>query len=276
MRYFSITAFIAGFENILFVFILLLLLILSAQTVSAKIQITTSSDLLSENQISYSRTQAIIDDLREKTGLNSIEIDESGILGYDISEAPIGGSEKMRQLILGAIDDNNNTFQISNSPKSKTVHFSKTDQGTLDLEMGMVFYDIRFDFSDFENAKKYSSKESLESFSLGIMIFHEIDHKVSYDPDDPIPEKGFRPDKSKKNVRGVIENTNIVRNELGLILRDKKSAFGKKYRGKLRSLKNTIQIRFFDSFGKRKFLRWKLEKKRAGKQSMLSKFHFIN
>ena len=163
----------------------------------------------------------------------------------------------MRQLIIGAINDSKNTFRIFDSSNSDKVLFGKTDQGTVDLDTGEVKYDIEFDFADFANARKFSSEDVLGSFSFGLTLFHELDHKVSYDPRDPIPESNVRPDKSTRKVRGVIENTNIVRGELALIPRLSSAHSGRVYKGKISFLKNTYQIPFVDSSGKKKYLRWK-------------------
>jgi hypothetical protein len=237
----------------------LLLYAISAEPNPAGILFAKNGRLFDGKSASYFSGRELINDLQSKTGLRSIGIDEMGRLIYDRSEKPSGGSEKMRRLILGAIDDPRNFFQISDYPDAAGLHFGRIDEGTVDLETGKVCYDVGFDFTDFTDAAGFSPPEVLASFSPGIVLFHEIDHKVSYDPAGPIPAGKVRPDKSTENIRGVIENTNIVRKELGLILRDAETAAGELSGGDTRFFYRTIRIPFFDRSGGRVYLRWKLK-----------------
>ncbi len=228
-----------------------LLFLITLSSVHAKIQISSNVDPI--------RTNSFVRDLREKTGLKSLRLDGKNFLVFDSESEILAGSNTMRGLIRGAIKDSKNTFQITDLSGSPKIHFSQTDQGTVDVETGKTKYLVKFDFEDFEKSRRYSSDEALGSFSLGINLFHEIDHKVSYDPADPIPVSGVRPDKSSPEARGVIENTNLVRRELGLIPRDTKSRFGFRYKGLVGSFRNTFQILFRSDKGRRKFLRWRVD-----------------
>ncbi len=234
-------------KNIGFLIPVFLLLVLG---IEARIRIASDVD--------EQRINMLISDVREKTGLASLLLDRENYMAYEGSSGKSKSSKTMRDLLVGAIDDNKNTFVIVNSSRNENIHFSQTDQGTVDLETGKILFRVRFDFEDFERSRIYSSDEALGSFSLGINLFHEIDHKVSYNPNDPIPNTGVRPDKSSPEARGVIEKTNIVRRELGLITRDSQSHSGSRYNGIVGFFRNTYQILFHDESGNRKFLRWKV------------------
>ena len=194
--------------------------------------------------ISQERMDEFVNDLREKTGLKNLKIGKGNFLAYTDHSETIGGSQTMRQLIKGAIDDNANTFVITDESRSTKIHFSQTDQGTVDIETGKTRYLVNFDFEDFDRSRRYSSNEALGSFSFAINLFHEIDHKVSYDPNDPIPASGVRPDKGSREHRGVIEQTNLVRKELGLISRDSKTRFGFRYKGLVSLFRNNLPNSF--------------------------------
>ncbi|NNE98337.1 MAG: hypothetical protein HKN25_04870 [Pyrinomonadaceae bacterium] len=229
-------------------------------------ELTNNPADTSKYEISDTQKKEIENDLREKMGLASIGFDKHETLIYDKREPAIRGSEKMRELILSAIDDQKNVFLVCNYSGANEVQFAKTDKGWIDVNSRITTYEIMFDFEDFENSRRYTPDVVLESYSLGILLFHEIDHKVSYDPKYPIPPTGVRPDKSSRGVRGVIENTNIVRRELSLVLRNSKRRIAKRYRGANQIFTNTRQITFKGPAGKRNFLRWKLESKRPKMQ----------
>lgn len=205
-------------------------------------------------KVSELRIKLIEEDLREKIGLHSLEFNVYGELVYDVSEEPKSGSEKMRKAITGAIEDEWNVFKIGDYSNARTIHFALTDEGTIDVNTDITFYNVKFDFADFKNSKKYSDSEALKSFTIGITLFHEIDHKVSYDEENPHPLFGVRPETHSENVLGVIENANLVRSELGLIQRDTKRLSGKRYR------RNIYEIPFVTHSGKYRFLRWEVKR----------------
>ncbi len=162
-------------------------------------------------------------DLRSKSGHQSIRFDKNGFLTYDKNDAAIEGAERMRRALLGAIEDENSIFEIIDCSGSKNIQFAKTDQGTIDTIPRITTYQVLIDFTGFYRSRKLTPPEVLTSYTIGITLFHEINHKVSYDPNDPIPSSGVRPDLGSRCVRGVIENTNTVRRELSLSLRNPKS-----------------------------------------------------
>lgn len=96
-------------------------------------------------------------------------------------------------------------------------------------------------------------------------MYHEIDHKVSYDPKNPIPPTatGNRPDIGGVGIRGVIDNVNVAQSQLGLAQRAPGAHRGQEYKGFDSMYKGTYQIPFIDGSGKQKFLRWKLESQRS-------------
>jgi hypothetical protein len=229
-----------------------------------------------KHRISSSQKTAIENDLNEKSGLKSIKFDRNGELSYDKSETTGNGSEKFRQAITGAIDDEINVFQLSNYSGSKDVIFAEINEGTtvvttafyegiLVEKSKLSIYRMRIDFADYENSEKHTSDEVLRSHTIGITLFHEINHKVSYDPNDPTPAKGVRPDKSSRRVRGVIENTNMVRKQLSLMLRKSNRHGGKKYTGSFHLYEQCYQLPFVSDSGKRMYLRWKPEENRERK-----------
>lgn len=205
--------------------------------------------LIDSANISKSQIELFEKDLRAKTGLQSLGFNEENELDYDVWETAKYGSQKMREGIIGAIDDELNIFKIRNYPNAKDIHFARTDAGTVDIVTKITTYEIKFDFADFHNAGKNSDIEALESFTLAINLFHEIDHKVSYDISSPIPMHKVR---SEIRVR---ENVNFTRKELGLILRDTKRVLGRKYH------RDVYEIPFVDRLGRRKFLRWRIKRK---------------
>lgn len=233
-------------ESTRFLILLALLVLGVSMTSKAKIIVRASKAAALEREI------------KAKTGLGSVGFNASGALTFLMGERPQGGSQKYRQLIIGAASDPLNVFLVEDHSGSRGIHFAETDEGTKDIVTGITTYRIRLDFGDFENSRSYTSREVRRSFTTGIALFHEIDHKVSYDPMDPIPASGVRPDKSTKHVRGVIENANIVRNELSLMKRRPTQHKGKLYKGVVASFRGMYEIEFTSDSGKRKHLRWKI------------------
>ena len=194
--------------------ILYIILILYLSTIipcQAKIIILKESVKV-KHRIKSAQQKEIERDLREKAGLKSLRFDENGMLIFNKTEKPEKGSKKFRQLITGAIQDQNNIFEIVNYSNSGEFHFAKIDEGTTIaltenkgqriVENGRVtIYRIMIDFADYKNSQRYSHKEVLQSHTIGITLFHEINHKVSYDLTDPIPAGGIRPDKSSSSIR---------------------------------------------------------------------------
>lgn len=210
-----------------------------------------------KHRLSEEQMKALEKDLRAKTGLQSIAF-QNGKLTYDSNEVAKGGSAKLREAITGAINDTKNVFQVGDYSGSKSIQFAETDGGSLDKNTGITTYQVKFDFADFRNARDHSHSEVMDSFSFGLNLYHEIDHKVSYDPSNPIP-RGFAtiPDVSPRpGISGVIDNVNIASSQLNLILRDRGAHTGQKYTGHDSSYKNTYYIPFDNG---KKFLRWKLE-----------------
>lgn len=206
-----------------------------------------------KHPLENSQIQMLENDLREKTGLKGLGFNYDGELDYDVWENATSGSEKLRETIIGAIDDELNIFQINSYSNSKDIHFAQTDAGTIDVNTGITTYELFFDFADFESAKKLSREEAIESFSLSINLFHEIDHKVGYRPLRYF--EGVRPEISSRHIVGVRENTNFVRSELGLVLRDAKQIGAQKFS------MNVYKIKFVERSGKSYFLRWRINGK---------------
>lgn len=224
--------------------------VISICLLSYGVLITKSKIIINVNRgLSESQKELFEKDLREKTGLQSIGFNQENELDYDVWEVAKSGSQKMREAITGAIDDELNIFQISNYSNAKNVHFAIADKGMIDVNTKITYYELKFDFADFESAKKYSDAEALNSFTLAMNLFHEINHKVSYTQNNMSRLQGVRPE---VNVR---QNVNSIRQELGLIMRDTHKILGKKYR------ENMYKILFVDKSGKRKFLRWKVKDK---------------
>lgn len=205
-----------------------------------------------KRQVSDATIRIFERDLREKTGLKSLRFASNNELIYSFLEKATSGSEKMREAIKAAIDDELNIFQISDYSNSKNIQFAKTDAGTVYVATGITEYRVEFDFADFVSAEKHSDVDALYSFTLGITLFHEINHKVDHQGNDDLPFRGIRPDLSTKRFAGVIENTNWVRAELGLIERDTTRILGEKY------IDNVYEIPFVDEVGNNKFLRWEV------------------
>ncbi|NNE97573.1 MAG: hypothetical protein HKN25_00995 [Pyrinomonadaceae bacterium] len=255
-------------EQFLSIWLMILVIGLSPFSAHAEIRIFDGHPLenpeRTNRSVSDSDREIIETDLRKKTGMESIEFDQKGLLSYDGNEQAYKSSKTMRRAILGAIDDKNNIFFISDVSGSRQIQFALTDRGTIDTNTRITSYQVMIDFADFKNSRKYSPVQVSDSYTIGITLYHEINHKVSYDPNDPIPPSGVRPDLGTKSVRGVIENTNAVRKELSLSLRDSKSYLANEYRGNNKVYAKTHQVLFRCFRGKLKlYLRWKIEDKRT-------------
>ena len=226
---------------------------------------TVENSLDKNKRLSDKQLELIAADLRKKSGLSSITFN-NGVLTYDHNEKASGGSEKLRRAITGAIDDQKNVFRLNDVTGSTSINFQNTDSGTT-FQNGQggitrTEYEISIDFGDYQNAALYSDNSALEAFSVGDGLFHEIDHKVSYDPADPIMPGLQRPDTALDplgpafmNVLdrpGVIQNERMVQSQLGLPLRDNDHVAHPGPNG-------TFQISFHDKNGNQKFVRWKLE-----------------
>ncbi|HEV7643588.1 MAG TPA: RHS repeat-associated core domain-containing protein [Pyrinomonadaceae bacterium] len=217
------------------------------------------------HQLSKEKMASIENDLRKKTGLQSIAFDTNGKLTYDPNGKANGGSAQLRRAITGAINDHKNIFQLGDYSNSD-INFGLTDAGTKDDKSGVVTYQVKLDFADYSNAKGYSDSEAFIGFTIGQTIYHEIDHKVSYDPNDPIPpgsKGGVRPDISPgPGLRGVIDNDNIVSRELGLAERVPGAHSGEPCKSKSALCGPGVYEIPFKINGKTKYLRWKLENDR--------------
>lgn len=221
-----------------------------------------------ERALTDKELERIAADLRKKTGLSSITF-KNGKLTYDKNEVARGGSAELRNAIIGAINDTKNIFQLANFTGS--VQFMQSDAGEFNARTGVVTYQIKIDFGDYKDAANYSDSDALEAFSLGSGIYHEITHKVSYDPNNPLPftlENGTthytRPDLADpfdSNYPGVIDLENVANRQLGLPIRESTHT-ATPYTGIDPRFKGTQQIKFKDAAGRDKFVRWKLESKR--------------
>jgi RHS repeat-associated protein len=215
-----------------------------------------------KHKLTKDQKAAIEKDLQAKTGLSSIHFGNNGKLTYDKNEKANGGSAQMRQAITGAIDDSKNIFQIGDYSGSENIQFAGADAGTTNTSNpGVTTYQVKIDFADFRDARNLSDSQALDAFSLGLNLYHEIDHKVSYDPNNPLTA-GLRPDISPgPGIPGVIDDVNVAQSQLSLATRVPGAHTGQPYKGFDTRLKNTYQIES-NSGGKAKFLRWKLENQR--------------
>jgi RHS repeat-associated protein len=215
------------------------------------------------HKLSDDQKRAIERDLQAKTGLSSIHFDNTGKLTYDPNEKANGGSSQVRQAITGAIDDTKNVFAVGDYSGSENIQFASTDAGTVDSSTKVTTYQVKIDFADLREARNLSDTEALAAFTVGLNLYHEIDHKASYDPNNPIPAgMATRPDVSPgPGIPGVIDNVNVGQSQLGLATRAPGAHTGQRYSGSDSRLKNTYQIEF-NASGKQKFLRWKLEGER--------------
>src|SRR5262249_54670483 len=137
------------------------------------------------HKLTKGQKAAIERDLRAKTGLNSIGFDKNGRLAYDKSEKANGGSAQLRQAITGAIDDQKNVFQLGDYSNSENIQFASTDAGSFNSTTGITTYQVQLDFADYQDARNLSDTEAIDSFTIGLTLYHEVDHKVSYDPANP-------------------------------------------------------------------------------------------
>jgi RHS repeat-associated protein len=222
------------------------------------IENTTDANLL---RLTDEQLEAIAADLRKKTGLSSIAF-KAGTLTYDKNEEASGGSTKLRIGITGAINDHTKIYQLSDKSNTK-VNFMATDQGTTTTVHGApgpTTYQIGIDFADYDSAADLSDTDALAAFSLGSGIYHETNHKESYDSSDPMLKSfafGTRPDNSPDggHTPGVIDNENWANFELNRAQRvDAHNATRSPALGS-----HFGQIRFLDSSGRQKLIRWHLE-----------------
>jgi RHS repeat-associated protein len=193
-----------------------------------------------KHALSGSQMKHLEKDLQHKTGLNSIHFDETGKLTYDKGETASGGSSKMRDQITAAIDSTTDVFKLGNYSGDDKIQFADTDKGTVNTKTGVTTYNVRFDFSDFQNAADHSDTQANAAFSVGLTLSHEIDHKFpSFTPSDNGPG-------------GVIDFVNGIQKQLGLPTRDDGSHEGT-------CAKGTCSISFHDQNGQQHLLKWQLE-----------------
>lgn len=212
-----------------------------------------------KHHLTEDQMRSLEKDTQIKAGLKSIRFDENGNLTYDKNEKASGGSAKFRQAICGAIDDKKETFRIGNYNDSPDVNFAKS------VRAGVGVISIKIDFADFADAKNLSDRGALDAFSIGLNLYHEIDHYSSYDPKNPLPSSGVRDDTASAAGPGVIDDVNDVQRELNLMIRVPGEHNGQIYpnTGSDKRLTGTRYIEFTDASGRNsKFVRWKLESQR--------------
>lgn len=194
-----------------------------------------------KHKLSQSQLNRIQKDLQQKTGLKSVKFDKDGKLGYDKNEKASGGSANLRDQITAAIDSKTDTFKLGDYSGSDNIQFAETDAGS--VSNGVTTYNVKFDFADFQNAADHSDTQAMGSFSVGLVLSHEIDHKFpSFNPSDNGPG-------------GVIDFVNGERSQLGLPARDLGSHRGTCSNG-------TCSVSFHDSNGQQHLLKWQLENSR--------------
>ncbi|MBI4854828.1 MAG: RHS repeat-associated core domain-containing protein, partial [Acidobacteria bacterium] len=211
--------------------------------------------------LSNSRLKRIAEDLQKKIGLKSLNF-VNGNLTYDKNEKPSGGSAILQDNILGAINDPNNIYILNDTTDDTSVSFAQADTGTQDSKTRVTKYNISIDFGDFASAKDQSDSRAFEAFSLGLVLFHEINHKATYDSDGNIIDN-FRFDvSSNPKAVGVIDFVNQANKELGLIIRAPGVHKAVPNPGNTNLASNTLGIQFKDRDGKDKFVRFKKETNR--------------
>lgn len=198
-------------------------------------------------------------DLQAKTGLKNLKFVD-GKLTYDPNEVASGGSKTLRDNILGAINDQFNSFILSNASGNESVSFARIEPGA--WITGLRTYFIQIDFADYTNAKNFSDSDAYDAFSLGLQIFHEINHKATYNASGETIYT-FRNDVSTTpKILGVIDVVNLAQAELGLIQRASGAHDAVSEPGNTSLAPGTLGVQFKDGSGKDKFVRFKKESKR--------------
>ena len=159
--------------------------------------------------------QALLEGLRQKTGLMEMQFDEYGVLQPGDRTRIEGGSPAARALILAAVDSPH-SFRLENHENSPTVAFAKIES-TEDYEdsagIRHVVWEFRFDFRDF--AELRGPAEAVAAFDPALQLMHELGHSVL----------GLHDPVNKDDELGDCERrVNLIRRELGLPLRQNYNA----------------------------------------------------
>jgi len=159
--------------------------------------------------------QALLEGLRQKTGLMDMRFDEDGVLQPGDRTRIEGGSPTARDLILAAAASRH-SFRLENHDNSPTVAFAEIES-TEDYEdeagIRHVVWEFRFDFRDFTELR--GPAEALAAFDPALQLMHELGHSVL----------GLHDPLSKSDELGDCERrVNLIRRELGLPLRQNYNA----------------------------------------------------
>jgi len=205
--------------------------------------------------LSDEEKKRLIEDWKKKTGYKNIYFDKNNKLVIDATAGFEGGSELARRLLSAAADSTEKRFNLI-SVDSKDVAFARVDAGTITEDakgnkIGPIVFEVDIDFKDFSQFRA-SDKDAIEAFSIGLVVFHEIAHKLYKEtPDTP----------NSDTDPGPVERTyiNPIRHELGLAERVYYSA--KPVSAAYKSFfPNGGQQLLFRLNGKDKILRWQSDK----------------
>jgi len=200
--------------------------------------------------LSTAEKNMLIADLKNKTGYQSIEFDKNNQLRVDPNAGFKGGSAAARTQLMDAINSKDH-FNLQ-SVDSTRVAFAEVDAGAtvVNAQTGQkrTDYTVQIDFGDFNRIR--GDNEAKDAFSIGLVLIHELDHKVYSISDKP----------NSDTDPGPLENKylNPIRRDLGLAERVRYEAKAANT-SFLRSIYQTSTAGNYLSFtigGKEKILHW--------------------
>jgi RHS repeat-associated protein len=175
----------------------------------------TGEEIYNKN-LSNDEQKLLIDDLKDKTGYQSIYFDKSNELVIDAAAGFKGGSAAARTLLSDAVNTTDIRFNLT-SVDTKSVAFAQVDAGTLKVDgtgkrVGQTEFDVRLDFKDYNQLQ--GDKEAIAAFSIGLGALHEIAHKL-------YTTSGILDTPNSDTNPGPVENRyiNPIRQQLGLAAR---------------------------------------------------------
>jgi hypothetical protein len=153
--------------------------------------------------------------------------------------------------LLDAVNSTDTRFNLQSVDTTK-VAFADVDEGTVHTDSSekrtRTDYNVRVDFGDFQRVG--GDNEAKETFSIGLVLIHEFDHKIYNITDSP----------NSDTDPGPLENKylNPIRRELGLAERVRYEAKAANT-GILKSIYQTSaagNYLVFKISGKEKILHW--------------------
>ncbi|MGE0885025.1 MAG: hypothetical protein AB7P14_15880 [Blastocatellales bacterium] len=189
-------------------------------------------------RLTSEREAQLVESLQRITGLTDLRFEADGSLSVGEESRTIEGAFRARQILHWVIESGF-VFIIEDHSSSPEVNFGQMDQGTnyedSISQCQLLIWCVRIDFDDFD--RMGASQEVRASFDSGFTLLHELLHGL-----------GYRDAQSYGALGECEEQINLVRRELGLVLRDQ--YFGDQVQ--IVSNFMTVRLRFSSKLRRRK------------------------